>query len=65
MDMFSIFFIIKVCCVFSILMGTYKITFSIHIKKKITLNYPKSAEWGFILGIQELVRNSVVNEPSV
>ena len=29
-----------------------------NIKKKITLNYPKSAAMGFFLGIQERVRNS-------
>ena len=29
-----------------------------NIKKKITLNYPKSAAMGFFLGTQERVRNS-------
>ena len=30
----------------------------INIKKKITLNYPKSAAMGFFPGTQERVRNS-------
>ena len=37
-----------------------------NIKKKIILNYPKSAEaMGFFLGTEERVRNSLSNEPSV
>ena len=38
-------------------MGTNNISF-FNIKKKITLNYPKSAAKGFFLGTQERVRNS-------
>ena len=38
-------------------MKTHNIPFSIQ-KKKITLNYAKSATKGFFLGIQERVRNS-------
>ena len=34
-------------------------------KKKITLNYPKSAAMGFFEGTQKRARNSVLNEPSV
>ena len=33
-------------------------TFFNKIKRKITLNYPKSADKGFFLGTQERVRNS-------
>ena len=29
-----------------------------NIKKKITLNYPKSADMGFFQGMEEQVRNS-------
>ena len=36
-----------------------------NIKKKITLNYPKSAGMGFFQGTQERVRSSLINEPSV
>ena len=47
MNKFSIFFIMKVCYVFSlidaILMKRHNVPFSIN-KKKITLNYPKSAD---------------------
>ena len=42
-------------------MSTHNIPFSISKKKKkkeITLNYPKSAAYGFFLGTQERVRNS-------
>ena len=38
-------------------MNTHNIPFSIK-KRKITLNYPKSADKGFFLGTQERVRNS-------
>ena len=53
MDIFSIFFNMRVCSVFSlespleaILMSTHNIPFSIS-QKKIILNYPKSAAMGF------------------
>ena len=54
-DIFLIFFNMKVCCMFSlesphggihIIMNTYNIPF-LNTKKKITLNYPKSAAMGF------------------
>ena len=54
MDIFSIFFNMKVCCVFSLESPhrgdsnectQYTI---FNIKKKITLNYPKSAAVGFL-----------------
>ena len=38
-------------------MSTHNIPFSIQ-KKKITQNYPKSADKGIFLGTQERVRNS-------
>ena len=38
-------------------MSTHNIPFSVS-KKKITLNYLKSAAMGFFLGTQEPVRNS-------
>ena len=59
--MFLIFYNIKVCCVFPLESPTrtHNIPFSIlRKKKKITLNYPKSAAMGFFLGTQERVRNS-------
>ena len=40
-----------------ILMST-QIYYFQYKKKKITLNYPKSAAMGFLLGTQEQVRNS-------
>ena len=63
-DIFSTFFIMKVCCVFSL--GSPHIGDSkeytqytvFNIKKKITLNYPRSAAMGFFQGTQERVRNS-------
>ena len=61
---FSIFFNMKVCCVFSLESlhqgdsNEYTQYTSFIIKKKITLNYPKSAAMGFFLGTQERVQNS-------
>ena len=57
----GIFFNMKVCCVFSlespieaILMSTHNIQFIIfNSKKKITINYPKSAAMGFFQGTEE------------
>ena len=61
MDIFSIFFDIKVCYVFSLEYTQYKIlNFKI---KKITLNYLKSAAMGFFS--KEEFKTAVVNEPSV
>ena len=53
MDIFSIFFNMKVCCVFSLESphrgdsNEYTQYTIFNIKKKITLNYPKSAGLGF------------------
>ena len=47
-------------------MRTQNIPFSINIKKKITLNYPKSAAMGFFSkGPKNEFETAVVNEPSV
>ena len=46
-------------------MSTQNIPFSIYKKKKMALNYPKSAAKGFFQGTQERVETAVVNEPSV
>ena len=64
MDIFSIFFKMKVCCVFSSESPhrgdsneTTQYTI-FNINKKIALNYPKSAAIFFFLqGTQERVRN--------
>ena len=72
MDTFSIFFNLKVCCVFSLespRRGDSKenTQFTIfNIKKKITLNYLKSAAMGFCSnGLKNEFETAVVNEPSV
>ena len=72
MDIFLIFFNMKVCCVFSLKSphqgDSNKFTqYTIfNIKRKIIQNYPKSAAMGFFFpGTQERVRNSKVNKPSV
>ena len=69
MDIFSILFNMKACCVFPLesphLMSTYNIPFS-NIKMKIILNYPKSAAMGFCAkGLKNEFETAVVNEPSV
>ena len=47
-----------------ILMSTHNIPFAI-LKKKITLNYPKSALMGFFSkGLKNKFETAVVNEPS-
>ena len=62
MDIFSILFNVKVCCVFSLESphrgdsNKYTQYTIFNIKKKITLNYPKSA--ALFQGTQERVRNS-------
>ena len=64
MDIFSVFFNIKVYCVFSLESphrgGSNENTqYTIfNMNKKNTLNYPKSAAMGFFQGTKELVRNS-------
>ena len=45
-------------------MKTHNIPFSIY-KKKITLNYPKSADVIFSKGLKNEFETAVVNEPSV
>ena len=63
-NIFSIFFNMKVCCVFSLESPqrgdsneyTQQIIFK--IIKKISQNYPESAAMGFFPGAQERVRNS-------
>ena len=58
------FYNMKACCVFSLESphwgdsNEYTQYTLFNIKKKITLNYPKSAAKGFFLGTQERVRNS-------
>ena len=36
-----------------------------HKKKKIALNYPKSADMGFLSGLKNEFERAVVNQPSV
>ena len=63
-NIFSTFFNVKVCCVFSLESphggnsNEYIQHTIFNIKKKITLDYPKSAAMGFFQGTQERVRNS-------
>ena len=72
MDIFSVFFNMKVCCVFSLESlrrgdsNEYTQYTMFNIKKKITLTYPKYAAMGFFF--QETwneFEKAVVNEPSV
>ena len=72
MAIFSIFFSIKVWCVFSLESprrgDSYEYTQYIifNIKKKITLIYPKSAAMGFCSkGLKNEFETAMVNEPSV
>ena len=72
MDIFLIFFNMKVCCVFSLESphrgesNGYTQYTIFNIKKKITLNYPKSAAMGFCSkGLKNEFETAVVNEPSV
>ena len=72
MDIFSILFNMKVCCVFSLESphrgdSNEYIQYSIfNIRKKIILNYPKSAAMGFCSkGLKNEFETAVVNEPSV
>ena len=64
MHIFSIFFSMKVYCVFSLELphrgdsNKYTKYTIFNIKKKITQNYPKSAAIGYSHGTQERVRNS-------
>ena len=72
MDIFSIFFNVKVCCVFSLESphrgdsNEYTQYTIFNIKKKITLNYPKSAAMGFCSKVlKNGFETAMVNEPSV
>ena len=60
MDTFSIFFNMKVYCVFSLVIRNEYTQYTIfNIKKKNTLNYPKSAAWDFFnQRTKERVRSS-------
>ena len=65
MDIFSIFFNMKICCVFSLESphrgdSNESTQYTIfNIEKKITLKFRKSAAMGFLCqGTQERVRNS-------
>ena len=72
MDIFSIFFNIKVYCVFSLESphrgdsNEYAHYTVFNMNKKNTLNYPKSAAMGFCSkGLKNEFEAAVVNEPSV
>ena len=72
MDIFSIFFNMKVCCVFSLESphrgdsNEYTQYTIFNIKKKIALNFPKSAAMIFVSkGLKNEFETAVVNEPSV
>ena len=69
---FLILFNMKVCCVFSLESphqgdsNEYTQYNIFNIKKKITLNYPKSAAMGFCSkGLKNELETAMVNEPSV
>ena len=63
-NIFSVFFSMKVCYVFSLESphrgdsNEYTQYTIVNIKKKFTLNFPKSAARGFFQATQERVRNS-------
>ena len=72
MDTFSIFFNLKVCCVFSLEWphrgdsNGYTQYTIFNIKKQISRNYPKSAAMGFCSkGLKNEFETAMVNEPSV
>ena len=72
MDIFSIFFNMKVCCVFSLESphrgdsNEYTQYTIFNIKKKNTQNYPKSVAMDFCSqGLKNAFETAVVNEPSV
>ena len=46
-------------------MSTHNLPFSIYRKKKITLNYPKSAAMGFSKGLKSKFETAKVNGPWV
>ena len=72
MDIFSIFFNMKVCCVFSLESphrgdsNEYTQYTIFNIKKKLALNFPKSAAMVFVSkGLKNEFETAVENEPSV
>ena len=72
MDIFSILFNMKVCCVFSLESphrgdsNEYTQYTIFNIKKKTTLNYPKYAAMDFCSeGLKNEFKTTMVNEPSV
>ena len=72
MDIFSIFFNMKLSCVFSLELPQrgnskeYTQYTIFNIKKKITLNYPKSAAMSFCSkGLKNEFETALVNETSV
>ena len=70
MDIFSILFNMKVCCVFSLESphrgdSNEYTQYTIFNIKTITLNYAKSATMGFFVGTRARVPTAMVNEPSV
>ena len=67
-----IFFNIKLCCVISLQLphrgnsNEYTQYTIFNVKKKITLNYPKSAAEGFCSkGLKNEFETAVINKPSV
>ena len=72
MDIFSIFLNMKECYVFSLESpyqgdsNEYTQNSIFNVKKKVTLNYPKSAAMGFCSkGLKNEFETAVANEPSV
>ena len=72
MDIFSIFFHIRVCCVFTSESphrgdsNEYTQHIIFNIKKKIALNYSKSVAMVFVSkGLKNEFETVVINEPSV
>ena len=71
-DIFSIFLNINVCCVFALESphrgdsNEYTQYTIFNIKKKITINYPKSAAMGFCSkGLKKEFERALVYEPSL
>ena len=72
MDIFSVFFSMKVCCVFSLELphrgdsNEFTQYTIFNVTKKITLNFPKSAALGFCAkGLKNEFELATANEPSV
>ena len=70
-DSFSIFFNMKVCCVFSLESphrgdsNEYTQYTNFNIKRKSDPNYLKYASMGFFPGTKHEFKTAMVNEPSV